>query len=74
MTGISASLAFFSSSSQPDASVAVRRMTSTSSLTKVENASSCDFWSLGLAAGAYLRSKPASLVNASLMACSLALR
>ena len=74
MTGISAAWASLSESSQPDASVAVRRMTSTSSSTNVANASSCDGWSLGLAAGAYLSSKPAALLNASLTACSFALR
>ena len=70
---MSAALARLSESSQPDASVAVSRMTSTPSSTKSANASSCDCWSLGLAAGAYSSSKPAP-VNISLIACSFALR
>ena len=73
MTGISASWARFSESSQPAPSVADSRITSTPSSTNDVNASICDFWSR-LVAGAYLRSKPFSLLNVSCMFASLAAR
>ena len=74
MTGISASWARSSESSQPDASVAERRITSTSSSTNVVNASICDFWSrFGRRERTSGRSRPPS-VNVSLMFCSLASR
>ena len=72
-TGISASCARLSESSQPEPSVADSRITSTPSSTNDVKASICDFWSR-LVAGAYFRSKPASLVNVSCMFASLAAR
>ena len=72
-TGISASCARDSDSSQPEPSVADSRITSTPSSTKEVKASICDFWSR-LVAGAYFRVKPASSVNVSWMFSSLAWR